>query len=149
MYVAAGYAVGQVAHSTWDEFTRSRLFAPLGMTESDAGAGEAQQAPDYATPHEENPDGSAKAIPWRDIDTVGPAGSINSSARDMAKWITFQLGNGTYEGKRLISAANMREMQVPQMLLSLDGEIPKVFFPIRCSSATGWGGLCRTIVGTN
>jgi hypothetical protein len=32
-----------------------------------------------------------KAIPWRDIDSVGPAGSINSSARDVAKWIAFQL----------------------------------------------------------
>jgi len=140
MYVAAGYAVGQVAHSTWDEFTRSRLFAPLGMTESDTSAGEAQKAADYATPHEENPDGSAKTIPWRDIDTVGPAGSINSSARDMAKWITFQLGDGTYQGKRLISAANMREMHVPQMLLSLDGEIPKVFFPdsMQLSYGLGW-----------
>jgi len=74
MYVAAGYAVGQVAHSTWDEFTQSRLFAPLGMTESDTSAIEAQKAADHATPHAENPDGSVKAIPWRNIDSVGPAG---------------------------------------------------------------------------
>src|ERR1700683_4370230 len=32
---AAGDTVGQVAQSTWDEFIQSRLFAPLGMTESD------------------------------------------------------------------------------------------------------------------
>ena len=121
MYVAAGYAVGQVAHTTWDEFTQSRLFAPLGMTGSDTSAIEAQKSSDHATPHEEKPDGSVKAIPWRNIDSVGPAGSINSSARDMAKWIAFQLGDGTYQGKRLISAENMHEMHAPQMLLSLDG----------------------------
>ena len=140
MYVAAGYAVGQVAHSTWDEFTQSRLFAPLGMSESDTSAIEAQKAPDHATPHDEDPDGSVKAIAWRNIDSVGPAGSINSSARDMAKWITFQLGDGTYQGKRLISAENMREMHSAQMVISLEGEIPKVFFPdsMQLSYGLGW-----------
>ncbi len=140
MYVAAGYAVGQAAHSTWDQFTQARLFAPLGMTESDTSAIEAQKAPDHAAPHEQNPDGSVKAIPWRNIDSVGPAGSINSTGRDMAKWITFQLGDGTYQGKRLISAENMREMHSAQMVISLDGEIPRVFFPdsMQLSYGLGW-----------
>ena len=140
MYVAAGYAVGQAAHSTWDQFTQSRMFSPLGMTESDTSATEAQKAADFATPHEQNPDGSVKAIPWRNIDSVGPAGSINSSGRDMAKWITFQLGDGTYQGKRLISAENMREMHSAQMVIPLDGEIPKVFFPdsMQLSYGLGW-----------
>ena len=140
MYVAAGYAVGQAAHTTWEEFNQSRLFAPLGMSSSDSSATDAQKAPDHATPHEQDPDGSVKAIPWRNIDTVGPAGSINSSARDMAKWIAFQLGDGTYQGKRLISAENMREMHSAQMVISLDGEIPKVFFPdsMQLSYGLGW-----------
>jgi CubicO group peptidase (beta-lactamase class C family) len=140
MYVAAGYAVGQVAHSTWDEFTQSRLLAPLGMTESDTSAVEAQKAADYATPHEQDPDGSVKVVPWRNIDMVGPAGSINSSARDMAKWITFQLGDGTYQGKRLISAENMPEMHTAQTLLSPDDEISKIFFPdsMQLSYGLGW-----------
>jgi CubicO group peptidase (beta-lactamase class C family) len=140
MYVAAGAAVGQVAHSTWDEFIQSRLFGPLGMTESDTSATEAQKSPDFATPHEQNPDGSVKTIPWRNIDTVGPAGSINSSARDMARWITFQLGDGAYQGKRLISAENMHEMHVPQMVISPDGEIPTIFFPdsMQISYGLGW-----------
>jgi CubicO group peptidase (beta-lactamase class C family) len=140
MYVAAGYAVGQVAHSTWDEFTQSHLFAPLGMSESDTSANDAQKAPDHATPHEQDPDGTVKAIAWRNIDSVGPAGSINSSARDMAKWISFQLGDGTYQGKRLISSNNMREMHSAQMVISLEGEIPKVFFPdsMQLSYGLGW-----------
>jgi CubicO group peptidase (beta-lactamase class C family) len=140
MYVAAGYAVGQVAHTTWDEFTQSRLFAPLGMTESDTSATEAQKSSDFATPHEQDPDGSVKVVPWRNIDTVGPAGSINSSARDMAKWITFQLGDGVYQGKRLISAENMREMHTPQTLLSPDDEISQIFFPdsMQLSYGLGW-----------
>lgn len=140
MYVAAGYAVGQVAHGTWDDFIQTRIFQPLGMTESDTSATDAQKSPDYATPHEQNPDGSVKPIPWHNIDNAGPAGSINSSARDMANWMTLQLNDGMYDGKRLISEKNMREMHTPQMVIQPGGEIPTVFFPdsTQLSYGLGW-----------
>ncbi|MGH9743814.1 MAG: serine hydrolase [Candidatus Acidiferrum sp.] len=140
MYVAAGYAVGKVAHTTWDDFVKTRIFQPLGMTESDTSSIDAQKSPDFATPHSENPDGSPKAIPWHNIDNAGPAGSINSSARDMAKWITLQLTGGLYEGQRLISEKNTREMHIPQMVIPPDSEIPTVFFPdsMQLNYGLGW-----------
>jgi CubicO group peptidase (beta-lactamase class C family) len=140
MYVAAGYAVGQVTHSTWDDFVQTRIFEPLGMDESDTSAEAAQKNANHATPHEQNPDGSVKAIAWHNIDNAGPAGSISSSARDMAKWIVFQLGDGTDQGKRLISSQNMREMHIPQMVTQPEGEIPTVFFPDsqQLSYGLGW-----------
>lgn len=140
MYVAAGFAVGQVANTTWDDFVRTRIFQPLGMTESDTSAVDAQKSADFATPHEQNPDGSAKPVPWHNIDNAGPAGSINSSARDMSKWIIFHLNDGMYEGKRLISEKNMHEMHIPQMVIPPDGEIPKIFFPdsMQLNYGLGW-----------
>jgi CubicO group peptidase (beta-lactamase class C family) len=140
MYVAAGYAAGQAAGSTWDDVVRTRIFGPLGMTESDTSATDAQKSPDYATPHDSNADGSIKAIPWRNIDNAGPAGSINSSARDMSKWLILQLNGGAYEGKQLISKKNMLEMQAPQMVIPTEGEIPTIFFPdsTQLSYGLGW-----------
>ena len=140
MYVAAGYAVGQVAHTTWDDFVKARIFQPLGMTESDTSSIDAQKSPDFATPHRQNPDGTVRPIQWRNIESVGPAGSINSSARDMSKWLILQLNGGVYEGKRLISEKNVREMHTPQMVIPPDGEIPTVFFPdsMQLSYGLGW-----------
>lgn len=140
MYVAIGYAVGLVAHTSWDDFVKARIFQPLGMTESDTSAIEAQKSPDFASPHRLSPDGTLRAIPWRNIDSVGPAGSINSSGRDMAKWLLFQLNGGMYEGKRLVSEKNMREMHIPQMVIPPDSEIPTVFFPdsMQLSYGLGW-----------
>ncbi|MDE3135273.1 MAG: serine hydrolase [Acidobacteriota bacterium] len=129
MFVVAGYAVGQVTGGTWDQFVERRIFDPLGMTESDTSAVQAQRSSNFADPHRQKPDGSVIKIPWRNIDDAGPAGSINSSVRDMSKWITFQLHDGVYEGKRLVSAKNMREMHTPQMVIQPEGEIPEVFFP--------------------
>jgi CubicO group peptidase (beta-lactamase class C family) len=140
MYVAAGYAVGLVAHTTWDDFVKARIFQPLGMTESDTSSIDAQKSPDFAAPHRQNPDGTVSAIQWRNIDSVGPAGSINSSGRDMSKWLILQLNGGEYEGKRLISEKNVREMHIPQMVIPPDGEIPTVFFPdsTQLSYGLGW-----------
>jgi CubicO group peptidase (beta-lactamase class C family) len=140
MYVAAGYAVGQVTHSTWDDFVRTSIFQPLGMNASDTSSFDAEKSPDHASPHEQNPDGSVKVIPWHNIDNAGPADSINSSARDMAKWIALQLNNGKYDGKQLITEKNMREMQAPQMVIEAEGEIPTVFFPdsTQLSYGLGW-----------
>jgi CubicO group peptidase (beta-lactamase class C family) len=140
MYVAAGHAVGQVTHSTWDDFVRTRIFQPLGMNGSDTSSIDAEKSPDHASPHEQDPDGSVKVIPWHNIDNAGPAGSINSSARDMAKWITLQLNSGMYDGKQLISKKNVREMQTPQMVIEPGGEIPTVFFPdsTQLSYGLGW-----------
>ena len=140
MYVAAGYAVGQVTHSTWDDFVRTMIFQPLGMNGSDTSSVDAEKSSDHASPHEENPDGTVKVIPWHKIDNAGPAGSINSSARDMAKWMTLQLNDGMYDSKQLISKKNVREMQSPQMVIDTEGEIPTVFFPdsTQLSYGLGW-----------
>jgi CubicO group peptidase (beta-lactamase class C family) len=128
MYVTAGYAVGQVTGGTWGQFIRQRIFRPLGMTDSDTSAIQAQKSPDFATPHIEKANGIVVPIPWRNIDVEGPAGSINSSARDIAKWIAFQLNDGVIGGKRLISRKSMQAMHTPQMVVPA-GEIKTVFFP--------------------
>jgi CubicO group peptidase (beta-lactamase class C family) len=140
MYVAAGYAAGQVAGVSWDDLVRARIFEPLGMTDSDTSAIDAQKSPDHATPHDTNPNGSVGAIPWRNIDNAGPAGSINSSARDMAKWLILELNDGAYQGKQLISKSSMRQMETPQMVIPLDSEIPTIFFPdsTEISYGLGW-----------
>ena len=138
MYVALGVAVGHVSGGSWDDFVKQRIFAPLGMTESDTSSTDAQKSPNYASPHALNDD-KLEAIPWRNIDNAGPAGSINSSVRDMAKWIALQLNDGVFNGKRLISSKNMQEMHRPQIVVP-PGEVPTVFFPdsMQLTYALGW-----------
>ncbi len=138
MYVTLGVAVGRASSGTWDDFVKQRIFAPLGMSESDTSAIDAQKSPDYATPHVLRNE-SVEVIPWRNIDNAGPAGSINSSVRDMAKWIALQLNDGVFDGKRLISSKNMQEMHRPQIVIP-PGDIPNEFFPdsMQLSYALGW-----------
>ena len=139
MYATAGYAVGQASGGTWENFVRQNIFEPLGMSGADFSATDAQKAADHATPHLDQPDGSVKTIPWRNLDNIAPAGSINAGVRDMTKWIALQLNDGAVNGKRLISETSMKEMHTPQIVVPAGGEF-RLFFPesMQLSYGMGW-----------
>jgi CubicO group peptidase (beta-lactamase class C family) len=121
MFVTAGYLVGTLQGASWEDAIRSLVFQPLGMTGSNFSVAESQRAPDYSLPYEVRHD-TIRQVPFRDINLVGPAGSINSSVEDMLKWVRMQLSDGTVDGRRVIQAATLRDMHSPHMPIALSVE---------------------------
>jgi hypothetical protein len=62
-------------------------------------------------------DGKVIRIPFRNIDAVGPAGSINASVEDMLKYIRFRMHFGAWGGKQLVSAKQDSLMQTPRAVV--------------------------------
>jgi len=116
MYLTAGYLVGQVTNSSWEEFTRRRIFEPLGMTSSNFSVDDSQKADDYSLPYQKK-EGKVAAIPFRKIDNIGPAGSINSNVNDMLKWVEFHLNKGKVGEKQVVSEAGQKEVYTPAMFM--------------------------------
>ncbi len=140
MYVAAGLAVGAAAKTSWDDFVARRLFAPLGMRGATCRASDAVKSADHALPHRRRKDGAAEVLPWHDhLDNIGPAGSIHAGARDMARWVRFQLGDGTFEGKRVLKSATLAEAHTPQVVVRAEGPV-KLAYPDspQLSYGLGW-----------
>ncbi len=121
MFTAAGLAAGAAAKSKWAELVRTRLLGPLEMTGASLTTTEAAKAPDRAMPHRPGPDGRPQVIDWYPQETPDAAGSLNASARDLTHWLIFQLSEGRYKGKRLVSAEALRETHAPQIVLRDDG----------------------------
>jgi CubicO group peptidase (beta-lactamase class C family) len=115
MFMTAGYMVGRLAGTTWEDFIRQRIFTPLSMRDTVFSVNDSQKSADFAMPYQ-NAKGDVKLIPFHIIDSIGPAGSINSSADDMSRYVAFQLGKGAYDGKQLLSENNANQMQSPQMI---------------------------------
>jgi CubicO group peptidase (beta-lactamase class C family) len=116
MFTAAGEIVATVQKMPWEQFVPQRIFKPLGMTNSTMSMKDMEKAKDYSFGYEYNFDTKAtRRLPFRDIDQVAPAGSINSSANDMAKWLEFVLAGGAAGGKRLVSEKGYEEWLKPQM----------------------------------
>ncbi len=145
MYATAGYAVGQASGGTWEDFVREHVFTPLGMSGADFSATDAQNAADHATPHDLK-DGKVVTIPWRNIDDVAPAGSINAGVKDMTKWIAMQLNDGMGNGGQIISAKSLREMHTAQIVVPQGGEFD-LFFPRLLSLSYGMGWFIEDYQG--
>jgi CubicO group peptidase (beta-lactamase class C family) len=136
MYLAAGEAAGKAAGSTWDELIAKRIFEPLGMTSSVTSMPPATTQ-NLASPHTA-PHDSLHAIDRSSLEDIGPAGSINSNARDMAQWLRFQLADGVYNGKRLVSSAALKVTHSPQTIIGA-GELGPVDSLVTFSTyGMGW-----------
>jgi CubicO group peptidase (beta-lactamase class C family) len=98
----------------WEAVAEEKLFKPLGMTSTSARQADFLTRPNRAALHVKV-DGAWAAKLKRDPDAQAPAGGVSSSARDLAQWVRLELGNGMYDGKRLIAAAALDATHVPLM----------------------------------
>ncbi|WP_449438402.1 serine hydrolase [Pedobacter steynii] len=74
---------------------------------------------------------------YYNIDGMGPAGSINSSANDIANWIKVWISGGHYNGKEIISSDYIAQAASPQMVMG--GGLPGSETDIYMSSyGLGW-----------
>jgi CubicO group peptidase (beta-lactamase class C family) len=95
--MTAGYLVGKVDGSSWEDFTQKKILDPLGMKETNFSVALTQKAADFSRPYMEIKD-KIEPVPYRDITAVGPAGSINSNVLDMAQWVLMNLNKGKFDG---------------------------------------------------
>ena len=121
MVLAAGQMVGRASGDGYDETIRKRIFAPLGMTTSNLSPKDLPAQGDVSTPHSITK-GVAKPIHWRNLDNVGPAGSINSNIVEMAQYVRMHLGNGTYRGTRLVTGGNLNVTKTPHINTGSTGD---------------------------
>jgi len=124
MFVAAGEAAATAEKSTWDKLVSTRIFAPLGMKNSTLNIAQMEKAKDRSFGYNFNFDTKeTERLPYREISAVAPAGSINSSARDMAEWLRFVLNGGSVGGEHLVSETGYNEWLSPQMKITPDGKV--------------------------
>jgi CubicO group peptidase (beta-lactamase class C family) len=112
MFMTAGYLAGHVAGITWEQLVRKVIFEPLGMTGSNFSISDSQKSNDYSLGYQVVNDIPVD-MPFRNIDSIGPAGSINSNLEDMTKYVTMHLN----KGKGVVSATNEMQMMIPQMAI--------------------------------
>jgi len=142
LYMTAGQIIPAVTGTSWDDYIRRRIFEPLGMKHSTVSSKDYKPGDDYSMPHS-RVDGKLQVIPLEDLDNVGPAGSINSCAADMAKWVQLQLNRGKFADRegRLFNEQRSKEMWSPQTILPT-GDLPTAFAGMKSNFAAyalGWG----------
>lgn len=137
LYVAAGEIIERTTGMPWAEFITRRILRPLGMERTRTSLSHLENVGNAASPHA-SIEGSIQPVPYRNIDTVGPAGSILSSAEDMGAWLRFQLSAGMAGNSRLVESEALLETRRPQILIPHEGPVA-TFYPDARSLAYGMG----------
>jgi CubicO group peptidase (beta-lactamase class C family) len=120
LFSAAGVAVGSASGGSWEEFVQHRILGPLGMKASTCTFPADNSKRELASPHRLR-DGKVSVAPRFPLSAPDPAGSLHTTVRDLARYLRFQLGDGTWQGERLISAESLTEPHTPQIVLRLTG----------------------------
>jgi CubicO group peptidase (beta-lactamase class C family) len=121
MFLTAGEIIPVIEKVSWDQFIKETFFDPLGMSETTTTIRGLESVENVARPHYVgNESEKTITIPYVNWDNIGPAGSIMSNARDMSQWIRFQLNNGKWNDRQIITEQNIWEMREIQNFLGMN-----------------------------
>jgi len=112
MYATISYMVENITDRTWEQYAKEHILEPLQMEQTNFSVIDSQDTNDYAFPYVEK-DGEIQEVPFRNIDTVGAAGCINSTIEDMANWVLFHLNQGKIGEHELLSSELLQQMYTP------------------------------------
>jgi CubicO group peptidase (beta-lactamase class C family) len=122
-YLVAGHVVEAVSGVPWEDFVQGRLLGPLGMRRSNLSVDEMLADDDHAAAYTRR-NGVIAPVPQRPLPAMAPAGAINSSAADMARWLLAQLDGGQLDGAAVMSAGTAKRQLTPHMLMPDAGDVP-------------------------
>ena len=119
-HILAGRIVARSAGAAdWNAVLQKEILDPLGMKDTTYTAASIEAAPNHAGGYRWTPDGTVE-VPFTQIfpyDFDG-AGDINSTIEDGSRWLRLQLGNGSFEGHRIVSAENLTVTHTPKVAIS-------------------------------
>jgi len=134
-YAVLGLIVQEVSGLGYGEFVEKEIFAPLGMDNSYFDFALAQ-ANGLAT-GTITVFGFPVSLRHTAIPGFVPDGYLISTAADLAAYARFQMGDGSFEGRSLLSAENMAMMHTPAIAAEGGGHLDQYAMGWRTGSIDG------------
>jgi CubicO group peptidase (beta-lactamase class C family) len=106
----AGYIVQRVSGMSFDEYVEKNILEPLGMTQTSSRQPLPARYANAMSNGYQWKGGAFEPHKWEIITGAWPAGSVSSTATDMARFMIAHLNDGEYNGKRILSAETAEKM---------------------------------------
>ncbi|MEZ4702938.1 MAG: serine hydrolase [Rhodothermales bacterium] len=113
LYLVAGEVIETLSGMSWEDFVQSRILDRVGMGDSNTRHSDAGETGGNVASTHARVDGVVRPIAPFLSDNTNPAGGINASARDIAKWMITQLDSGRVADGRLFARSTTRELWTP------------------------------------
>src|SRR6516165_10601895 len=144
-----GRTIEAVSGQPLEVYFREKIFAPLGMSDTDYAISAAQQTR-LVSVHQRKPDDSLEPVtppdpPWREFWSGG--GGLNSTGHDYLAFLQMLLGQGGVNGTQLLSPDTMALMGRNQ-IGEINAGILKTAIPQRSNDVDFFPGIpCRWGLG--
>jgi CubicO group peptidase (beta-lactamase class C family) len=120
-YGVAGLIVEAVTGKSWDDFITERIFNALNMSRSFSGHDQISDYKNFASPHAVLDETYPAGVRFLGVPSAienfklmhEPAGSIHTSANDLAQWLKALLNNGA----PLLQPSTFNELTTPQIVM--------------------------------
>jgi CubicO group peptidase (beta-lactamase class C family) len=89
MFVVAARIVEKVSGQSWESFVEARILRPLMMRRTFLSPEAMEADADHASPHALREGGVQKIPMLKGLNAIAPAGAVQSSVRDLARWLAF------------------------------------------------------------
>ncbi|GAB7524942.1 serine hydrolase [Paraburkholderia sp. 2C] len=101
---AAAISVAAAANTDWATLSEAAIYKPLGMSSTSSRHADFAARANRAAGHVKRGDRWVVG-PGSMPDAQSPAGGASASVNDMAKWLAMMLGQGMFNGRRIVDAA--------------------------------------------
>jgi len=134
MFVGAGAAMEEITGKSWETLIREKIFQPLQMNASCFTQEEMEKSGNYSRSYF-LPDSTTKLLPKTYLaisPSLGPAGTIKSTANDMANWMIAQMNGGKFKGQQSLPAKAIAETMIPNNISDKEGRYDELSNAIYC-----------------
>lgn len=134
-FYLAGRALERITGKPFEAAMRELVFDPLGLTMTFYSHSEVMTHP-FAAGHRKKKGQLGVDRPYGMSRAPLAAGGIISNVRDALRYCRFHAGNGTIDGKRVISKAGLSEMHAPLFPAAGDRKIALAWFSSQAGGHT-------------
>jgi CubicO group peptidase (beta-lactamase class C family) len=145
MFLTQGVIAERITSKSWEENVKERFFDPLGMARSNVSIDELELSDNAALGYKLTKGDKIKKLDYYHIAGMSPAGSINSSVKEMSNWLITWINNGKFNNNEIIPAGYRREAISSQMVIG--AALPDSEFPDMHMANYGYGWMLSSYRG--
>lgn len=145
MFLVQGVIAEKITGQSWEDNIKELFFKPLGMDRSNVGFLEMKTASNAALGYYLNKGDIITKMDYNYVAGMSPAGDINSSVNDMAKWLITWINKGKFKDKEILPEAYVTEAISSQMVM--DAALPELESPNIYFENYGYGWMLSSYKG--
>ena len=145
MFLTQGVIAERITGKSWEQNVKERFLEPLGMERSNLSITELEESSNAAIGYELYKDSVVRKRDYFHLAAIAPAGSINSSVKEMTSWLKVWINSGKFNGEQILPEAYIKEAMSSQSVIT--GALPEKDSPGIFMANYGYGWMLASYKG--